>query len=227
MNQRPGTSDHDIAINLEENNEYGLPDNMADWVVVDAGAHIGAFSLLCLERKARFVYALEPDPENFTLLTHNLANYSSRVCLLQVALSASSGQLELCEYGLVNGLINTGGRSGHLGHSELVVPAMGLLLLTELIEQAHGPIDLLKLDIEGSEWPILEYSPVIEAKRIVGEYHSYFEGKPKAEDILYNLTRLNFNYAEARLHGLSERFGHHYELGLFYGEKLPQLQKGN
>ena len=55
----------------------------AEWspaghVVLDGGAHIGAFSAWALGEGARAVRALEPEPSNVALLRINLADYSAR-----------------------------------------------------------------------------------------------------------------------------------------------------
>ena len=45
---RPGTSDRDVFIANYEQNEYRLPSDMQGQVVIDIGAHIGAFTYTVL-----------------------------------------------------------------------------------------------------------------------------------------------------------------------------------
>lgn len=52
-----------------------------DPVVMDIGAHIGVFPRFVLGKKPKStLYALEPDRENFSLLTINLENFQSASC---------------------------------------------------------------------------------------------------------------------------------------------------
>jgi hypothetical protein len=62
--------DRGILRTLIHDDEYGLRDRtfQADDVVLDIGAHIGAFSYFCHAHGSRSVHAWEPEPENFALL---------------------------------------------------------------------------------------------------------------------------------------------------------------
>lgn len=60
-------------------------------IVVDGGANIGVFSLLAA-RRAGLVYAVEPNPNNFDLLSQNLLlNRATNVVPIQAALSDRVG----------------------------------------------------------------------------------------------------------------------------------------
>ena len=60
---------------------------------IDAGANIGLVTIPLLERTAAEAYAFEPAPENFELLTRNIARHdlSRRVRAHRVALHARAG----------------------------------------------------------------------------------------------------------------------------------------
>src|SRR5882724_13118836 len=66
-------------------------------VIVDVGAHIGAFALKAHERfSGSRVLALEPVQENFELLELNLRrNACSSVTPIKAALQAESGQVQV------------------------------------------------------------------------------------------------------------------------------------
>src|SRR5581483_3381051 len=40
-------------------------------VIMDIGAHIGAFSCACIARGAKYIYAYEPDPANYAVALQN------------------------------------------------------------------------------------------------------------------------------------------------------------
>jgi FkbM family methyltransferase len=116
-------------------------------VVVDAGAHVGLFSLLAAAR-ADNVVALEPEPGNFGLLSENLArNGASNVEARQCALANVSGAVDF-----VAGDRTSSGSIVLRAGASHVVEAVTL----DAIVEETGPVDLLKLDIEGAEFDVLD-----------------------------------------------------------------------
>src|SRR5262249_18167518 len=76
---RQGTVDRGIANSIFQKNVYRVPPQLSpDDICVDVGAHIGCFSVLCLERGAGKVYAFEADFDNFTILRDHLKPYGAR-----------------------------------------------------------------------------------------------------------------------------------------------------
>ncbi len=70
---RPGTLDEGIVYWVHGRNEYRLPDQFPPGtVVIDVGAHIGAFSLAAVDRGAQYVIAVEALAENRVLATMNM-----------------------------------------------------------------------------------------------------------------------------------------------------------
>jgi FkbM family methyltransferase len=122
-----------------------LPD--AD-TVVDLGANTGISSALFLSRwpDAKLL-AVEPDPENYEMLTRNLAPYGGRAQTVRGAVWTSSGDLELSR------ARNDGRewaravqrRTGSGEH----VQAFSMCELMARIQAER--IDLLKISIQGSE----------------------------------------------------------------------------
>src|SRR3990167_10723637 len=72
MKIRKNTCDSAIAQSVLVRNEYGLPSDLRGAVILDIGAHIGAFAVACQKRNAKLIHCYEPDPENFELLIHNV-----------------------------------------------------------------------------------------------------------------------------------------------------------
>ena len=190
---RPGTNDHHIFDGVVNQNEYRLPDDMTAWRVIDVGAHIGCFAYACLRRGAAFVDAYEADHDNALLAIRHLdrSEFHERIAVTWGAIWRSDERTPayLAHTGYAQEptgerLINTGGGdvleaepSAHPpmtpdpGRRILAIPLDAVLTLYA------GEVDLLKLDCEGSEWPILYTSKrLFLAKRIIGEFHE-FEGK--------------------------------------------------
>ena len=119
-------------------------------IILDVGANIGFFSGLALEIGAGLVIAAEPSPKNFDVLTKNLAPYTGRHSLHNRAVWRSDMQpipLHLHEFPDDG---NTGGISVLQNDGEVEVMTISL---DDLIGTRH--IRFLKVDCEGSEYPIL------------------------------------------------------------------------
>lgn len=115
-------------------------------LIVDAGAHIGTFAVLAgLTFPSARLVSFEPDPENFRLLTRNVARNRVRADLQDLALSNFEGQTFL------DGPSSMGRRIG--ATTGRLVPVRRL---TKLIDLSRVERLLLKLDVEGAEWTILE-----------------------------------------------------------------------
>jgi len=120
-------------------------------VVVDFGANIGIATAYFLTRNSRVrVYSYEPVPRNLQRAKENLAKFSDRVELNDCAVGTEDGTVQ---FG-----IEDSGRYGGIGlpHSgQIQVPCRRGEAELERILQAHREIDVLKIDIEGMEMPLL------------------------------------------------------------------------
>lgn len=163
-------------------------DHFAD--VVDLGAHIGGFSIH-VALNARIdgaVFAAEPEPDNFGLLRTNLAanGLDGRVEALNAAASDRPGRARLA----LSPTDNTGGHflTSHPDRDALDVDTVDVLQLAGRC----SPGSLLKIDIEGWEYPIFRRLrtrlSVFDA--IVGELHSSRWVRPN--DCLAILRRAGF-----------------------------------
>jgi methyltransferase, FkbM family len=167
---------YNSVINL---NEYGLPQRFLPGdIVLDIGAHIGTFCAAALARGASRVLGIEADEENYRIARRNLIGYiesGELELLLGAALGKQCpGRLGFLGYPtLDNGMINTGG--GRIGIRGVGNPIPAFSLDT-LIERVSGDyperIRFLKLDCEGSEWPIILGSESLgRIDEIRGELH--------------------------------------------------------
>jgi FkbM family methyltransferase len=118
----------------------------ATGVVVDAGAHVGLFTLRASTYAER-VISLEPHPLNRKLLELNLSlNEASSVTVVPSALWCSN-----------EGAVLVGGRhsaEGSLLRETGPQQTVMTITLDEVVSET-GPVDLLKMDIEGAEVPVL------------------------------------------------------------------------
>jgi FkbM family methyltransferase len=115
-------------------------------LIVDAGGHIGTFAVLAgFTFPAAHLVSFEPDPDNFRLLTRNVSRNRVRADLQNLALANFEGQTRL------DGPSSMGRRIG--AAKGRLVPVRRL---SKLIELRSVERLLLKLDVEGAEWSILE-----------------------------------------------------------------------
>jgi FkbM family methyltransferase len=176
---RPGTLDEYIYRQVIEYNEYGLPDSFsADDIVVDVGAHIGLFACAALKRGAGKVYGIEPDLENFEIARRNLKTFfdEGRISLTHGAAwrsDCNEDVLYFQGYPTMGGRINTGG--GRVLDKAGGCPVKKINFddfLLDITTTGKKKVRFLKLDCEGSEWPILFTSSLLNlVTEISGEIH--------------------------------------------------------
>jgi FkbM family methyltransferase len=148
---RKGTTDFKVFDEIFVEQAYapcvaGLPDNLGPVTLIDLGANIG-LSVLFLTRALQVVeiIAVEPDPDNFRLLSENLrrSGLANRSIAVRAFAGAEHAFAELHDSG--NGA--WGMRMGAL--SGTGTPVLPLAEIAASVN-ASGPI-VLKCDIEGGE----------------------------------------------------------------------------
>ena len=146
---RPGTLDISTVLDTVVREEYGayLPDE-DPLTMIDAGAFIGDTSAYFLSRFPDLrIWALEPNPDNFTMARCNLTPYGDRAQVLPFALAAREGVARFSGDG-------PGGSMTARGQEvrTTTIPA----LLTQI---PGGHVDILKVDIEGAETEVFDGDP--------------------------------------------------------------------
>lgn len=128
-------------------------------MVLDIGAHVGELALMAVNRGAREVWAIEPDPDNYRLLVHNIKQNGCENVIypLPVAVWAYHGAAAIKS-------VNGGGNSGMksiLYRQEAVdhESPVTTVSLESLLLKA-GAVDYLKLDIEGAEHWVIPATPI-------------------------------------------------------------------
>lgn len=169
------SSDLPVCYQILANQEYALqlPPNEVS-LIIDGGANIGITSLLFLNLfPAARVISVEPDPENARICTMNLRPYVDRATVLQGAIWSTSSNLrfEPARSSLSGTVFED--QSG----------SIRAYSIADLLGPGAKYIDLLKLDIEGSELQVFGPSAQLwlpRTRNIVIELH----GEPHRERFL-------------------------------------------
>ncbi|HWE37234.1 MAG TPA: FkbM family methyltransferase [Isosphaeraceae bacterium] len=227
---RPGTIDEDIFKAVNVYNEYRLPDAFgADDVVLDVGTHIGSFCHAALARGAGRVHGFEADAENFRCAERNLAGFGDRVRLANVAAWRSDqGPTTLVFH--PGDAVNTGG--GNVGWADVgrEVPAVPFDdLVRRATDDGRRRVRFLKIDCEGSEFPILLTSKTLHlVDEIAGEFHEFagdfdpYDVPPRFRVAGVDRLRIDELVAALRRSGFEvswERNGR-TNIGMFYAKRV-------
>ncbi len=156
-------------------------------LIIDCGSNVGVSVLYCKSRhpKAR-VICFEPDPTVLACLKENLAaNGITDVECRGEAVWIHGDGVSFGSEGADGGSIMRQENAVHL-------PSVRL---KEVLQQ-HAAIDLLKIDIEGAEVPvILDCAEELKrVKYLYVEYHSFPDKKQQLHDLLAVLADQGFRY---------------------------------
>lgn len=140
--------------------------------ILDLGGNIGLFGAFALGRwDVQEMTSFEPDPENAAILQATIdANHlTDRWSLRRAAVSNAAGMISFLP--------------GHLAESRRTGPdEAGIDVPARDLFSLDHEVDLLKMDIEGSEWAILADPRLAElrARVLVIEWHWRFAPVPDA-----------------------------------------------
>jgi FkbM family methyltransferase len=174
---RQDTGDWYIFYEVMLDNEYRLPESFtADDVLIDIGMHIGSFSFAALSRGAGKVYSFEVDRANFDLASRNLRVFGDKAKLFRKAVWRSDRTGDHL-FAFDRNHANTGG--GSIVWVDKGEPLETVALddvIDEATEGGRKRVKLMKIDCEGSEYPILLTSKKLHLiDAIHGEYHEIFD----------------------------------------------------
>lgn len=133
-----------------------LRGNDAILTVMDLGANIGLSALYFLHHCPNCqVYCVEPDRDNFRLLSWNTSQkpWVGRVGVLQAAACGVDGRVHF-QPPTTPGLVNQGAIATSASGSSYTVP--GLTINSIISKSGFDTIDILKIDIEGAERSLFE-----------------------------------------------------------------------
>lgn len=165
---------------------YDFTCERADPRILDVGGHIGLASLRFRELfPAARISTFEPDPAHLDLLRANLAEANDTSTeVVAAAAWTSDGKRAFAA---------TGDDSGALAETG------GLQVATvDLARFCTEPVDLLKLDVEGAEFELIDHlsaSGALErVQRLFVEMHEWNSGSPRFHELIARLVKAGFNY---------------------------------
>jgi FkbM family methyltransferase len=203
--RRPPAHDLSIAHEVFVQNVYQpdtIPNLRRVGRIVDVGSNVGyTLAYLGLRYPEAALVAFEPHPVHVELLRRNLTlnNLSSRVQIHAAAAGICKGEARLSNEGAMSTLL-----SGETLGS-IPVPVVDFFDAV-----GTGDIDLLKIDIEGAEYPILmdERFAGLRARMMVVEWHATPERPDADAGISARLTQLGWRlehraeYQQPTRHGM-------------------------
>ncbi|MGH8101032.1 MAG: FkbM family methyltransferase [Chthoniobacterales bacterium] len=158
---RGGTRDWDVIHELVFAKSYEralrhLSLLHAETTVIDLGGNIGLFSLLAAQRvPSATIEVFEPGPPNLRILEMNLLANPQMGKRIHVHREAVAGKSRVAKWFF--DLDNPGG-SSLFGTGETGTDVK-IRSLSDVVRQFAGRIDLIKIDIEGAEYEIIEQTP--------------------------------------------------------------------
>jgi FkbM family methyltransferase len=154
---RANTSDEMAYFQVFQKLDYEIDIGSSVATIIDAGANVGYASLWFAERFPQAqILAIEPDPENFALLVRNTRAYP-RIRSVQAALSDTEAWVSLFDPGIGPWGIRVAAEPDVTADGAgAIVKAISVPTAIELL--GSDVVDLLKIDIEGSEREVLATS---------------------------------------------------------------------
>jgi len=167
-------------------------------VIIDAGANIGAavayFETIYPDG---VIVAFEPDPANYRLLCQNVArNGWKNVEIHNLALHQCASVQQFFDYNDRPGALSNGfWQPAGIGPPRKVLTVHSVALSDHI----SGHIDMLKMDIEGSEHHVIEdlaaSGKLADIERITMEYHHHIQPHDdRLGKMLCELERAGFGY---------------------------------
>lgn len=177
---RDKSDDRSIWTSVVNDDEYRIDALAPEDIVLDIGMHTGSFCARAYLAGARRIYGFEVDSDNFRLAQMNVGTFAS---LYNVAVVRSDDGAEDPLY-----------YTGHIPMEHELNTGVGTVFGDEGDPVPTAPLDtvlaqmgevrLVKLDTEGSEWPILYTSQRLsQVVEFVGEWHLNHEGLAERFDL--------------------------------------------
>lgn len=125
-------------------------------IALDVGAFHGDWAARVHEKYRARIYAFELDPPSIEFLRRRFADTPDIQCL-PYGLAGADDRLELIQRGMGSTLYEPGGSGGQAdagGGDTVAVDVRDIVAVLD--ELGHAGIDIIKLNIEGAEYEVLE-----------------------------------------------------------------------
>jgi len=201
---RGGTRDWDVIHELFFAQSYGcalqyLSTVSRPTIVLDLGGNIGLFSLLAAQSNPlATVHVFEPGPPNLRILEMNRLANPQLGERIHVHDDAVGGEAQSAKWFFDEA--NPGG-SSLFGQGDSGVDVQ-IRAFAEVIETSPDAISLVKIDIEGAEYSIVEETPPEIWQRIPAislELHHDPEGKISNDQLLKKMTGFGYRLQPERV----------------------------
>lgn len=157
--------DRDVWQSIFVQDEYNCPNFAAHDIVVDIGMHIGSFSCLAHTKGSRKVFGYEVDKSAYDAACLNMESFGDGMSPYNYAVVRSDRAPEPVFYIPGSMLTNATEETGLKA-----IPVK----LDSILDTLPGPVRFLKIDCEGSEFPILYTSQRLDrVQEIAGEWHDW------------------------------------------------------
>ncbi len=183
---RPFSLDWFVLKEIFERNIYAAEIKRGD-LVLDIGAHIGLFSIYAATLGAR-VLAFEPDPRNLEVFRDNLAmnGFSKEVSVTQAAVWTERGFKEMYF------TRNAGNNSFYSFGSWVHLAEVRCVSFNEILDGIDGDVQVVKMDIEGTEYDIIREADLSRVRQICLEYHTHSGLEARVPSLLAKLKDQGF-----------------------------------
>lgn len=189
-----------IVMDIFIKDEYGKIEKNTS--IIDVGANIGAFSLLCSYNLNCRCYAFQPDSVNYDILLKNIEenDLTGKIIPQRAALSSVNGQMKLYKSISMSHSLNTVSDNFELVDS---------VTLEEVLSRNNLEyVDYLKMDCEGGEYDILYNSdPALfkKIKNILLEYHYLDNEKQNGKYLIDFIKSMGYFVVQHKI--LSDKLG--------------------
>lgn len=188
---RKNSTDFTVLYTILLAKSYGVKIKQPPAVIIDAGANAGYASIYFANRfPDAAIYAIEPDSSNFEMLKKNAAPYPQITCL-QKAIWNKHAALTIKD---------TGHGEWAFAIEETIAKDKGdieAITFTDLLNDFHlSTIDILKIDIEGSEKEVFSegYEPWLsKTKCLIIEVHDGLK-KGCSKSVFKATSSFNFSF---------------------------------
>ena len=139
-------------------------------VVLDIGANIGLYSLWASKNNGRCsIYSFEPNPDTYSRLERNIKlNDFNNIFPYQLAVASQTGlsHFRKCQNTWVSGITSSEAKD--------TIEVKTISLDEFVNDNSIDLVDLIKIDVEGSEFSVLKGSinTLKITRRVILEYHS-------------------------------------------------------